>query len=71
MTITFQAHVERIETSREPGMIDVHVQTAQAECGQVVVLRAPKAAAAHWLVGRQVQFTVYAMASDSNEVRHG
>ncbi len=61
MTITFQGHVERVEVSRELGMIDVCVQTAQAECGQVIVLHVPKASAAHWLVGRQVQFTVYAL----------
>ena len=61
MTITFQGHVERVEVSREPGMIDVCIQTAQAECGQAVVLHIPKASAAHWLVGRQVQFTVYAL----------
>ena len=61
MTITFQGHVECVEVSREPGMIDVRIQTAQAECGQVVVLRVPTASAVYWLVGRQVQFTVYAL----------
>jgi len=28
------------------------------------VLHVPQEAAAHWLVGRAVQFTVYAMASE-------
>ena len=64
MTIVFQGHVARVETSCEPRKIDVHVQTAQAECGQVVVLHVSQEAAAHWLVGRAVHFTVYAMASE-------
>jgi len=63
MTIVFQGHVTRVE-SNVGKTIDVHVQTAQAECGQIVVLHVPQEAAAHWLVGRAVQFTVYAMASE-------
>ena len=61
MTIVFQGHVERVELGAE-SKLDVHVQTADAECGQVVVLRVPRSAATHWLPGRMVSFTVYALA---------
>ena len=59
MTIVFQGHVTRVESSVGK-TLDVHVQTAQAECGQVIVLHVPAAAAAHWLVGRAVRITAYA-----------
>ena len=59
MTIVFQGHVERVELGAD-NKLDVHVRTAMAECGQVVVLHPPRGAAAHWLPGRAVSFTVYA-----------
>ena len=60
MTVVFQGHVERVELGAD-GKLDVHVQTAAAECGQVVVLRVPRSTATHWLPGRMVSFTVYAL----------
>lgn len=59
MTIIFQGHVERIERGFG-GKLDVHVQTASAECGQVLVLHAPADAGAHWMPGRMVSITAYA-----------
>ena len=65
MTIVFQGHVTRVELGAD-SKLDVHVQTAQAECGQVIVLRVPREAAAHWLPGRVVSFTAYALASGTD-----
>lgn len=59
MTIIFQGHIQRVELGGADAL-DVHVQTAQKECGEVVVLHVPRAAAAHWMPGRCVQFTVFA-----------
>ncbi len=55
MTITFQGHVHRIDIGAD-NKVDVHVQTAAAECGQVIVLRVPREDAA----GRLVSITAYA-----------
>lgn len=59
MTITFQGHVKYIELGSDNKM-DVHIQTAMAECGQVIVLHIPRKDAAHWLPGRAVSITAYA-----------
>jgi hypothetical protein len=59
MTIVFQGHVKTVELGA-PGLLDVHIQTPQAECGQVVVLHVPATQGAHWLPGRTVNFTVHA-----------
>ena len=65
MTIVFQGHVERVELGAD-NKLDVHVQTAKAECGQVIVLHVPRAAAAHWLPGRMVSVTAYALGQDKS-----
>jgi hypothetical protein len=59
MTIVFQGHIERVELGPD-NKLDVHVQTASAECGQVVVLHVPRDKATHWLPGRLVQATIFA-----------
>ena len=63
MTITFCGHIERVELGAD-NKLDVHVKTAMAECGQTVVLHVPRTAAAHWLPGRTVQWTVYALEAE-------
>ena len=60
MSIVFQGHIERVELGAD-NKLDVHVRTATAECGQVVVLRVPRGAASHWLPGKAVSFTAYAL----------
>lgn len=68
MTIVFQGHVERVELGPD-NKLDVHVQTAAAGCGQVVVLHVPRDKAAHWLPGRLVQVTAFAYDAPSEMPR--
>lgn len=63
MTIVVKGHVAQV-TAAFGGMIEVSVQTAQAECGQVVVLKVPRQHAAHWLVGSAVQMTAYTLPQE-------
>lgn len=68
MTIVFQGHVARVDLGVD-NKLDVHVQTAAAECGQVVVLHVPRSAAAHWLPGRAVQVTAFAFDAEPIRVK--
>ena len=68
MTIVFQGHVERLELGPDNKM-DVHVQTAAAECGQVMVLHVPRSSAAHWMPGRCVSITAYAFDIPTAEAK--
>ena len=60
MTIVFQGHVTKIEQGHQ--CVNVHVQPEMSACEHEIVLRIPASDAAHWLPGRQVSVTAYALA---------
>ncbi len=60
MTIVFQGHIESVKRHRDK-RVAVHVITQQDVCPEGMTLLVPESDAGHWLVGRQVQITAYAV----------
>lgn len=70
MTIVFQGHISRLDLHSAPlGKVSVTLQTPMSETGgKEWNIYVPQAQAAHWLPGRVVSFTLYALATqDSGE----
>ena len=65
MTIVFQGHVEKIEIG-PIGKLAVTLVTPMVECnGAELVVFVPASDGAHWMPGRAVSFTIYALPQKS------
>lgn len=64
MTITFQGHVESMRVTTG-GEVELTICTPmEPTSGKNFIVRVPAKNAQHWLPGRTVSFTVYALPDD-------
>ena len=71
MTITFQGHVQSM-TAVSNGEVELTIITPmEPTSGKSFIVRVPAKDAQHWLPGRMVSFTVYALPDGVKEDQRG